>query len=121
MDDLITEEIVELLAKRLYGDRIAAERHPANWPEWAELHRTVARPIREAARGHLEVLVPLIVAREQEVRAIASAPCDAETWSWDHYTHRAVDPYWIRCTQLGPHDEHEDANTGLTWKETADV
>jgi hypothetical protein len=118
--ELITEELVELLAKRLYEARIAAERYPANWPEWAELHRTIARPLREAAHGHLEVLAPLIVARDQEVSAAAADPCDSEVWSTDYFGQH-FDRYWIRCNRLGPHTEHEDANTGLTWKETADV
>lgn len=44
-----------------------------------------------------------------------TGPCEEETWSWWHFTPDQVDPYWIRCTLAGPHDEHEDENTGLTW------
>lgn len=48
---------------------------------------------------------------------LANEPCDAETHSWTHYRPEQVDSYWIRCTKAGPHDEHEDSNTGLTWVE----
>lgn len=54
-----------------------------------------------------------------ELRA-ATAPqpqeCTAETWSWEHFNQDQVDGYWIRCTLKGPHGEHEDEHTGLTWK-----
>lgn len=42
--------------------------------------------------------------------------CPAETWSWWHFTDQQVDAYWIRCTLLGRHEEHEDENTGLCWR-----
>lgn len=51
----------------------------------------------------------------------SAEPCDAETWSMDHYRDGQVDRYWIRCTQLGPHTEHEDSNTGLTWPREAET
>lgn len=42
--------------------------------------------------------------------------CDADTFSWDHFTPEQTDAYWITCTRAPNHDgEHEDANTGLTW------
>jgi hypothetical protein len=44
--------------------------------------------------------------------------CGAETWSWWHFNDNQVDPYWIRCTEFGPHEQHEDANTGLVWEKT---
>lgn len=44
--------------------------------------------------------------------------CDAETWSWKHFSPEAVDGYNIRCTLTGPHDEHADTgHTGLTWQD----
>lgn len=43
-------------------------------------------------------------------------PCEEETHSWWHFTPEQLDSYWIRCTLAGPHDEHKDENTGLTWK-----
>jgi hypothetical protein len=46
----------------------------------------------------------------------APVPCREETWSWDHFTPEQVDSYPIRCTLQGPHDEHEDEHTGLTWR-----
>lgn len=42
--------------------------------------------------------------------------CDEEVWSWNYFPEEAVDPYWIRCTLVLPHDEHEDEHTGLTWQ-----
>lgn len=56
-----------------------------------------------------------------ELRAAAPPPaqCEAETRSWDHFTPEQMDSYWIRCMLSGPHDEHEDENTGLTWKDQA--
>lgn len=46
-------------------------------------------------------------------------PCTAEIHSWSKqafHRNRDIDSYWIRCTLLGKHDEHEDSNTGLTWR-----
>ncbi|GIM88874.1 hypothetical protein Ato02nite_006670 [Paractinoplanes toevensis] len=45
--------------------------------------------------------------------------CTEETRSWDHFTSEQADSYWIRCTLSGPHDEHEDEHTGLTWRTDA--
>jgi hypothetical protein len=45
--------------------------------------------------------------------------CTEETRSWDHFTPEQADSYWIRCTLSGPHDEHKDENTGLTWRAEA--
>lgn len=47
-----------------------------------------------------------------------TTPCTEEIWSWTYFTAEQVDPYWIRCTAVGPHDEHEDSNTGAKWKDT---
>lgn len=41
--------------------------------------------------------------------------CREETYSWRHFTPQQMDGYWIRCTLLGLHSEHEDEHTGLTW------
>lgn len=46
--------------------------------------------------------------------------CAEETRSWDHFTPEQMDSYWIRCTLSGPHDEHKDENTGLTWRTPRD-
>ena len=48
-------------------------------------------------------------------------PCKAETHSWSHYRPEQIDSYWIRCTRLGKHDEHEDSNTGLNWRSRSPV
>lgn len=57
----------------------------------------------------------VLAVRELHKPEPAEVPCDSETWSTDHYG-PAVDPYWIRCTLTGRHDEHGDpGNTGCTW------
>jgi hypothetical protein len=43
--------------------------------------------------------------------------CFADTHSWWHFTPQQMDPYWIRCTEMGQHEEHHDENTGLRWKD----
>jgi hypothetical protein len=50
--------------------------------------------------------------------AAAPSPqeCQEETWSGDHFTPEQADGYWIVCDLRGPHDEHKDEHTGLTWK-----
>lgn len=45
----------------------------------------------------------------------APSPCQEETHSWQHFTAEQADSYWIRCTLQGPHGEHQDEQTGLTW------
>lgn len=68
----------------------------------------------EALHGHNGATV-LVWLDEADVE-VGARPCYEEVWSWDHFDPNSdMDAYWIRCTQLGPHDEHEDANTGLTW------
>lgn len=51
----------------------------------------------------------------------AREPCEAETYSWDHFLPEQVDAYWIKCDVLGPHDEHEDEHTGLTWRDPSTI
>jgi len=48
-------------------------------------------------------------------------PCSAETYSWDHFRPEQVDSYWITCDVLGPHDEHQDEHTGLTWRDPSTI
>lgn len=47
--------------------------------------------------------------------------CAEETRSWDHFTPEQTDNYWIRCTLSGPHAEHKDEHTGLTWRTEAQL
>jgi hypothetical protein len=44
-----------------------------------------------------------------------SVECEAEAYSWDYFSHNAVDPYWMRCDLTYPHDEHENQGTGAKW------
>lgn len=79
-------------------------------------------------RGLVEPTVPLLLrlataagfqltfAPEEDEPARA---CTEETRSWDHFTQEQTDSYWIRCTLSGPHDEHKDEHTGLTWRSEA--
>lgn len=48
-------------------------------------------------------------------------PCTEETYSLWHFNNDQLDAYWIRCTRTGPHEEHEDENTGLTWPKEEEV
>jgi len=107
--ELITDEIVEAACTKVWGTG------PDPWPDGFD--EDFVTEGRSMVRVALTATAPLIVAREAELHAAATAPCSAEVWSWDHFTDSQVDPYWIRCTQLGPHDEHEDSNTGLRWKD----
>lgn len=45
----------------------------------------------------------------------SSEPCHEEIHSLDYFRAQQVDSYWIVCTKVGPHDEHEDSNTGAHW------
>ena len=45
-------------------------------------------------------------------------PCNAEIPSWTYFNPEQVDSYWIRCDNLGKHDEHADSDTGARWKTT---
>lgn len=55
--------------------------------------------------------------REQIGDPADSEPCDAEKHSWGYFTPEVVDSYWMRCHKLGPHDEHENSETGATWND----
>lgn len=74
---------------------------------WAELGKShaghQAAALREAG----------LLASEQD-----DTECSAETRSWDHFSPEQMDSYWIRCTLLGQHEEHEDEHTGLRWTDS---
>lgn len=77
----------------------------------------IVRAMNERARERSEILNPETV--EFPAPTMPPAPCEVETRSWDHFTPEQMDSYWIRCTLSGPHDEHKDENTGLTWTAAA--
>lgn len=54
----------------------------------------------------------------EEAEQRATEPCTAEIHSWDYFRPTQLDSYWIRCTRLGEHEEHEDSNTGAHWPAT---
>jgi hypothetical protein len=45
-----------------------------------------------------------------------AAQCTEETWSWRHFNSEQTDGYWISCDLSGPHVDHKDEHTGLTWR-----
>ena len=42
--------------------------------------------------------------------------CREELHSWAYFNQNQVDSYWMRCHLLGPHEEHENSETGARWK-----
>lgn len=42
--------------------------------------------------------------------------CKSDIWSWSVFSDNAVDPYWIQCTLIGNHTEHENSETGVKWR-----
>lgn len=42
--------------------------------------------------------------------------CDEEIHSWRLFNSEQVDSYYMRCHLLGPHEEHENSETGAKWK-----
>lgn len=51
----------------------------------------------------------------------AHAPCESEMYTGHYYRQQVaaglMDYYWMRCDRTGPHDEHENSETGATWKD----
>lgn len=76
----------------------------------AALRYNVWSPLAQA------VLTEVVERFGREVEAVDATPCTAEKWSWDLFRAEQVDPYWMRCHLLGPHDEHENSETGAKWK-----
>jgi len=83
------------------------------------------RGVRHPGHRHGE-LVAVVVNGDQELaeRICAllnasdgvAAQCTEDTWSWEHFNDQQTDGYWITCDRTGPHDEHKDEHTGLTWR-----
>lgn len=65
--------------------------------------------------AHLADTVRRLIGLVEELTAPDPEPCDAELHSWDYYRPEQVDPYWMRCDQLGAHDEHKNSETGAHW------
>lgn len=100
-------------------ERLAAVMDPEAFEPWepkSERHLRL-RGLQIAGRQaialrHAKRVIEAGLLREETDSA---EPCTSEVWSMDYYRDGQVDPYWIRCNAIGPHVEHEDANTGLTW------
>lgn len=71
----------------------------------------------EQHRAHLVDIIEAEIAAAKARQAAASEPCAEEKHSWDHFDSNSdvVDSYWMRCHRVGPHDEHENSETGATW------
>lgn len=97
--DLAENPTTTLLFNIIDGDQEAAHSWLPSWryAEWDQ---------RQASNK----------AAEDVEDAIITATCDAYTWSWEHYAVNAVDGYWIRCHQRGPHETHWNEDTDLEWK-----
>lgn len=108
-----------------------AARADANLREWdvaseradkAETERDAALAAIERVQETLSLHNPNGRLVKEVLAALDGAPepdddpCKAETHSWSHYRPEQIDSYWIRCTLIGKHDEHEDSHTGLKWR-----
>jgi hypothetical protein len=97
----------------------ATPRHAKDVEATPGADATLLAQVQAAAAGagtedeRLEQIRDLLDAAD----AAASAPCGAELHSWDVFRSGQVDPYWMRCHLVGPHDEHENSETGATWRE----
>lgn len=58
--------------------------------------------------------VELDIAEDPELKE-----CTAELPSWPYFRPEAVNFYYMRCHLLGPHDEHENSETGAKWARQA--
>lgn len=70
VSELITDEVVDLLAQRRYEVARLTDKYPENWPAWEELqgpHPALTEAFRDAflngARADLKAAAPLIAAR----------------------------------------------------------
>lgn len=100
---------MEIRAEKAEAERAAALAAIDRVHDTLSLHNPNGRLVKE-------VLAALDGAPEPD-----DDPCKAETHSWSHYRPEQIDSYWIRCTRLGKHDEHEDSNTGLNWRSRSPV
>jgi hypothetical protein len=55
-------------------------------------------------------------AERERAEEAASEPCREELYSWDYFRPEQTDPYWMRCGLVGPHEEHDNSDTGAKWK-----
>lgn len=79
------------------------------------------RTVRKLLDGgmHPDARAALHASQPVQVEVTDDEPCSAELWSWDYFNDQQVDPYWMRCHLVGEHDEHENSETGATWRTPA--
>lgn len=65
--------------------------------------------------AHLADAIRGLISLAEELTEPVAYPCADEIWSWDYFRNQEVDPYWMHCHKLGPHDEHENSETGAHW------
>lgn len=61
-----------------------------------------------------------VLAAADAVEVEYTKPCTAEIHSWERFRPEQTDSYWIRCKLAGPHEQHEDSDTGLRWEVAGD-
>jgi hypothetical protein len=78
MSELVTDEMVDLLARRQYAAMVRVDKYPENAPTWEDFGGPFKERIIEGARAELESFAPLIAGRAFESGArsyAASDPC----------------------------------------------
>lgn len=61
----------------------------------------------------LDAIKAQAVVDRDEADRLASVPC---RWEMDHWTYFGHgDDYWMKCKLVGPHEVHEDSDTGAKW------
>lgn len=71
MSELVTDEIVERIARRRYEDHVRIDKYPQNWPTWEDFHGVFKDAVYAGARSEAEAIAPLIAA--QTLREAARA------------------------------------------------
>ena len=82
---------------------------------WRVAGEKIGRGIAEPGTKTRAGLRAAFAAREA-AEAAASEPCREELPSWSYFTSQQVDSYWMRCHELGPHEEHKNSETGAHWR-----
>lgn len=79
----------------------------------AIIWRDFGEPLVAGVRSRDERIAELEAAIAEAPRD--TTPCAEEKHSWDYFRPEQMDSYWMRCDKLGPHDKHENSETGAHW------
>lgn len=77
MSELITDEMVERIARRRYEDHVRIDKYPQNWPTWEDFHGVFKESVVAGARAEAEAIAPLIAGR-----ALSLAADDWQRGEW---------------------------------------